>query len=269
MLQKTRYYAKKFLRALPGPFRNSIAALGILMVLYSLLRLGFYLVNHDFFADVPFPEILTAFWHGLRFDLSALILVNVPVLLLYNLPGSLPRQRWYRIIVFILFCFVNIIGVLLNIADFGYYPMIQRRLLYEPYTMLPDLLRMAPGVLVRYWPLTLAFVLLSSLFVLVFARLFTSLHRISENTSWKKDLVLLAALVILSVIGIRGGLQLKPIRQANAFSPPACLLVICASTAPIPYFAACFRKNCPASSWCRKRRFGERLHGCSGRTTRR
>ncbi|NOY06260.1 MAG: sulfatase-like hydrolase/transferase [Chlorobi bacterium] len=217
MLQKTLYYAKKFFHAVPASFRDSIAALGVLMVLYSVLRLGFYLVNRDFFIDVPSSELLAAFWHGLRFDLSALILVNVPVLVLYNIPGSLSRQRWYRTVIFVLFCLINIIGFLLNIADYGYYPMIQRRLLYEPYTMLPDLLRMAPGVLVRYWPLTLAFVLLSSAFVLVFARLFSRLHRVPENTNWKRSLVALAVLVILSVVGIRGGLQLKPIRQANAF----------------------------------------------------
>ncbi len=245
MLQKPLYYTKRFFRAAPGPFRDSIAALGILMLLYSLLRLGFYLVNLDFFTDVSSSEIIAAFWHGLRFDLSALILVNVPPLLLYNLPGNLFRWKWYRAVVFVFFCLVNIIGLLLNLADYGYFPMIQRRLLYEPYTMLPDLVRMAPGVLIRYWPLTLVFVLLSSAFVVGFARLFARMHRIPENTGWKIRLVSLTVLIVFSVIGIRGGLQLKPIRQANAFFSPHLSVGYLCLNSTYTVFRSLFQKKLP------------------------
>ncbi|MDH7515323.1 MAG: sulfatase-like hydrolase/transferase [Bacteroidota bacterium] len=203
------------------PFRVSLTAFGALLLLYTLLRLGFYVVNGAYYTDVSAVEVFRAFVRGVRFDAAGILLLNVPVLLLYLLPGEPSRLRWYRAFVFGLFLLLNVTAIALNLADYAYYPMVQRRLLYEPYTMLPDLWRMAPATLSRYRFLALGFAVLSVLFALGMSRLLRAVERrqAAPRALWK-EILTLALAAVLVVIGIRGGLQLKPLRQSNAFVSP-------------------------------------------------
>lgn len=200
------------------PVRTSILLFLFLLLLYSGLRLGFYWSNLDFFEAVPGADIAEGFLHGVRFDIAALFLVNIPFLVLYLLPWQPSRYRWYRVTLFTLFCAVNLAGVLLNVADFAYFPTVQRRLLFEPYAMLPDLLRMLPGTVAAYPLTTLLFVVLAAVFVAAALRLVRFAHRRGgERRGLIREFLFLALAVVLAVIGIRGGLQLKPLRQSNAF----------------------------------------------------
>ncbi|MBL0174571.1 MAG: sulfatase-like hydrolase/transferase [Ignavibacteria bacterium] len=200
------------------PFRASLVFFVLLMGVYTLLRLGFYLSNLAFFDGVPASDIAAAFVHGLRFDASALLLINAPLLVLFLLPGDPSRWRWFRRALFALFCAVNILGIALNIADFEYYATIQRRLLYEPYTMMPDLARMAPSLLVKHTLPVLLFAVVSGLVVLLLARTARAVwSRGAAKRGWLRESGFFVLAVLLLVLGIRGGVQLKPIRQANAF----------------------------------------------------
>ena len=117
-----------------------------------------------------------------------------------------------------MFCFLNLVGITLNIADLGYYPTIQRRLLFEPFTAVPDLLRMLPGLVKNYLPLILFFAATIIAFVYFTLRLVRKIRAKQTGTfSYAKSSAAFILLILLSIIGIRGGLQLKPIRQTNAF----------------------------------------------------
>jgi len=129
-----------------------------MLVVYSILRAGFYLVNRDFYSDVTFYEIAHALVSGIRFDIAALLMLNLPLLVLFNLPIKFEKVKYSNHFFFIIFCLLNLLGIGLNIADYAYYPTIQRRLLFEPYTEIPDLIRMVPGLFKHYTLLILAFV---------------------------------------------------------------------------------------------------------------
>jgi hypothetical protein len=198
--------------------RISLIALAALVFLYALLRLGFLVYNGPYFTGLPVPEVLLAFVYGLRFDLSGLLLLNLPILLLYNLPGHPSRKRWFGLILFGLFCTVNLFGIGFSLADYAYFPTIQRRLTYEPLIMSREILAMIPGLMVDYWHLSLLLVLADAGFVWISFRFLAfwekrepyRFHPLKEGVS----LLLLVGLVVL---GIRGGLQSKPIRQSHAF----------------------------------------------------
>ena len=189
-----------------------------LMVIYSLLRIVFYVVNHEFYAHSILTDIIKAFFYGLRFDIAALLMINLPIIILFNFPLNLVKVKFFRIVFFVIFCLLNLLGIGLNIADLGYYPTIQRRLLFEPFTALPDIIRMLPGLLNNYLQLILFFFFSVSGFIyLTFILLRKIKRNQSTDFSYVKSSITFILIILLSIIGIRGGLQLKPIRQTNAF----------------------------------------------------
>ena len=197
----------------------SLIFLVFLIFIYSLLRFGFYIANHNFFANINSLEILKNFLEGVRFDLSAIVIINLPVLLLFNLPVNLRKQKWYRYFLFFLFFLINITAICLNIADYGYFPTIERRLLWEPYTMLPDIVRTIPGLIANHFILFTIFIFACISFFLFARYLYKKADgKINLTFNYVSASVSFILIIIFSVIAIRGGIQLKPIRIANAFT---------------------------------------------------
>ena len=189
-----------------------------MLIIYSILRGGFLIVNRDFYLDITFYEIVHAFAFGIRFDIAALLMLNLPLLVLFNLPIKFEKVKYSNHFFFILFCLFNLLGICLNIADFAYYPTIQRRLLFEPYTEIPDLIRMVPGLFKNYTPLIVAFITSVVLYVWLSLKFSRRISKsISSDFSYLKSAIGLILVILLTIIGIRGGLQLKPLRQTNAF----------------------------------------------------
>lgn len=189
-----------------------------LLVIYAGLRLGFYLANREYFEGAPTGDILRAFLYGLRFDVAGLILLNLPVLLLFNLPLPTVKPAWYLRIVFVLFAALNTLGFAFNVVDFGYYSSVQRRTLFEPFRRPQDhLLNLASWA--EAYPVLL-FGGLAGLAILVYvmARLLRRLHRrIPDTPGWIRSHLCGALLLGLGVLGVRGGLQAGIMRPADAF----------------------------------------------------
>ncbi|RJQ59305.1 MAG: LTA synthase family protein [Stygiobacter sp.] len=209
---------RAFFRLIPRNLKMSAWLFIYMLVVYSILRVGFYLVNLDFYSDVTFYEIAHALVSGIRFDIAALLMLNLPLLVLFNLPIKFEKLKHSNQFFFIIFCLLNLLGIGLNIADYAYYPTIQRRLLFEPYTEIPDLIRMVPGLFKHYTLLILAFVASVVSFVWISLKFSRRIRkRLSPDFSYLKSSIGLVLAIVLTIIGIRGGLQLKPLRQTNAF----------------------------------------------------
>ncbi len=217
---KWRQWRHVFLnKALPKQFKISAIAISGLLICYTLLRLGFFLANHGFFVDVPANEIIWSFIYGLRFDISALLMINGALLLLYNFPGQpTARWTWLRIGLLGIFWLSNLSFIGLNLADYIYFPTIQRRLMSEIYTILPDILRMLPSTILEYYYMVLILLAGGAGFVFASWRLFRKMDRLwiyQPNTV--KESAWLVLIILLMVLGLRGGLQSRPIRPAHAF----------------------------------------------------
>ena len=61
---------------------NLAKRLFILLILYSLSRVFFYINNKDNFQDSNIFD----FFEGIRFDISALVYINIPLFLLLLIP---------------------------------------------------------------------------------------------------------------------------------------------------------------------------------------
>jgi len=209
---------------MPSPvLRLLLRRLALLMGAYALLRLGFYLANFGTFREATPGQVLLAFWHGFRFDIAALLLLNVPFLLFSLIPAR--GQGWQQFLR-ALYLLLNVPGLALNIIDTQYFKFIGRRTSNELFTITGDIERQAGQLLGQYWVLLLPFALLLALLWYFYPMSSTAAQPAEPAPRQRRqvglrllEFVLVAALVVL---GIRGGLQLKPLRTGHAFmqTPP-------------------------------------------------
>ncbi len=194
-----------------SPLAILLLRLGTLLLIYSLLRLAFWIYNHALFPDPP----LIAFIGGLRFDLSAIAWTNLPWILLFLIQ---PRPHGlFRSVQFAVFMLVNAIALFFQCIDLGYYEFTMKRTTADFLGFLfsgGDTVSLAPAILRDYWRILLIY-----LFALFSIGLF---YRRSENwiappavQRWKK-IAWRAVAIALLFIASRGGLQLIPLQVLDA-----------------------------------------------------
>ena len=209
----------------PSPaIRLLLRRLTLLLGVYLLLRLGFYLFNFGTFRALNTGAVLLAFWHGLRFDISAVLWLNLPLVLLSLLVpvGARARQRTLRV----LYVGLNAPGLAINLIDWEYFRFIGRRASNEWSTIGADIWRQAGQVIGHYWYLLLPFAALLYLLWRL-CPMPTPAEALATPPQRPRyalrglELVLVVGLVVL---GLRGGWQLKPLRTGTDFEKQPAVL---------------------------------------------
>ncbi|MBC6699110.1 LTA synthase family protein [Hymenobacter puniceus] len=218
---------------MPAEFLRLLARRFLLLLgAYLLLRVGFYAANRATFQEAETGQVLLAFWHGFRFDVAALLLLNIPFLLLSLVPSRV--RNWQRVVRAV-WLLLNGFGIALNLIDTEYFKFIGRRTSNELATIGDDVRRQAGQLVLTYWYLLIPFgLLLAALW-----RLYPLPEPVHTDTNEThpslrpqalrpKNVLLYAAQVLtlaaLVVLGIRGGLQLKPLRTGHAFGQQPAVL---------------------------------------------
>ena len=209
---------------LPSPaIRLLLRRLALLLGVYSLLRLGFYLLNPATFRDIVLGAVVQAFARGLRFDVAALLWLNLPLVLLSLLVPVRARrgQQWLRGLLVLL----NLPGILLNVIDWEYFKFIGRRLSNEWHTIGHDIARQAGQIGLHYWYLAVPLVaLVYALWWLCPMPTPAELAAPAGRWRWMQRSVEFMLTVGLVVLGLRGGWQLKPLRTGAAFEQQPAVL---------------------------------------------
>jgi phosphoglycerol transferase MdoB-like AlkP superfamily enzyme len=204
----------------------------LLLGAYLLLRVGFYATNRATFQEAEAGAVALAFWHGFRFDVAGLLLLNVPFLLLSLVPS---RARAWQRLVRAVWLLLNGFGVALNLIDTEYFKFIGRRTSNELATIGDDVQRQAGQLVLNYWYLLIPFgLLLAALWRLYPLPKPTAQNPSTEPRTTKnkprktknalKYAAQVLALAALVVLGIRGGVQLKPLRTGHAFGQQPAVL---------------------------------------------
>ena len=185
----------------------------ILLALYSSSRIYFYLNNNDTIDTHYFLEFIA----GLRFDISALVYINIPLFILLLLPHNLRSGKKYRKLTNYLFYIVNIPFLLMNNIDIEYYKFTQRRStsdLFQLMSLGNDAKYIIPQFIKYYWPITLFSII--QLYLLFKVKEIPN-YKFSLNLkAFSKQLLVLVLSSGLFIISARGGIQLKPINTINA-----------------------------------------------------
>ncbi|TGE18311.1 LTA synthase family protein [Hymenobacter elongatus] len=204
---------------LPPLLRLLLRRLLLLMGAYLVLRLGFYVANRPAFLEASSSQLVLAFWHGFRFDVSAVLLQSVPFLLLSLVPAF--GRGWQQLLRG-LYLVLHAPALAVNIIDSEYFKFIGRRTSNELFTITGDIQRQAGQLAGHYWFLLIPFTVLLGLLwyfypmptaqdAEYYAREPRSIRRFARYV------LEVAGLALGTVLGIRGGLQLKPLRTGHAF----------------------------------------------------
>lgn len=194
----------------------------VVLVLMMLSRLMLYWFNPELFPGIASKIVYYAFT-GLRFDLSAALYINLPYIFLMLLPFRFRYNIHYQRTASFIFYFINAIGLIPNFADSVYFPFTMKRLtgdIFHYITLGNDTAHMMPQFIHDFWYIFVLWIVFIAVMILVCRRIIVSDRRSVQSNFWYfiGQTIITTILVGIIVIGLRGGLQLKPISLLTASS---------------------------------------------------
>jgi len=217
----------------------------LVFVLYFLSRLVFYLLNINHFTNLPFGEALKIFFFGMRFDISSIILFNSIFILLHVLPlgfySHFQMSRSYQGFLKFIFVVINTVCLFTNLADVEFFKYINKRSTFFTLKLLTDkningdFYRMLPQYLFDFWHIVVLWILMIIVLIYFYPQYRQKKSKVEMTTyirfayhlqnkpknqfNWLTYLIQAGVsilIILISIVGFRGGLQLKPIRIINA-----------------------------------------------------
>lgn len=199
-----------------------VRSLVLVMVLYSISRIGFYLFNTSFFPNLTLQRFAIIMGGGLRFDLSATLYSNSLFILLMILPFTFRFKNWYKSMLKWIFIVTNSIAFAANTADFIYYRFTLRRTtlsFLSQFENETNLGKLFFQFVFGYWYATLFFVFLVILLVIAFNRIrYEGPHQPNKWKFYSYGTLALIIAIGLFIGGARGGFResTRPITLSNA-----------------------------------------------------
>lgn len=206
---------------LPKRLKFILGVLAITLVIFSGLRIAFWIAFHATDNPISIDILLKSFFMGFKFDLRLSLLLVFPLLILSWIPGINPvrssrgRQLWactlsVVISVIILFYFI----------DFGNYAYLEERIDASTlkYFQNPVIsLRMVWETYPVIWGISGLIVFGVILYIVLNKLISKSMSGKSTSPNiWKKILVISLSL-ILYLFGIYGKISYYPLRWSDAF----------------------------------------------------
>lgn len=190
-------------------------------ILFFISRWLFYLLNPDLFSLTAW-ETAKALFAGVRFDLSAILYLNIPVILLLLVPLKARNHRIFRNITKWIFVTINSIALFANFADIVYYRFTLKRTTADVFSYFyvgGDFDKLIPLFIKDFWYIAILWILI--IFVLIKAYHFIETKRLIKHDTYTTSSYVIQGLILvfaisLSIIGMRGGLQLRPINIITA-----------------------------------------------------
>ncbi len=209
-------------------FHGNIVAVTVLKVLLVLVllflsRILFYVFNLGYFSNLALPEALRLFVIGLRFDLSAALIINAPFILMNTVPFKFRYNRIYQGIANGYFYLINSFALMTNFGDTIYFRFTLKRLtgdIFQYFGVGGDFQVLVPQFILDFWYVALIWILFVAILIFVGTRFSVTSSGTKQKGIDFKFLIIntFVFLVIctISVVGIRGGLQLRPIGLVTA-----------------------------------------------------
>ena len=198
----------------------------LMYVVYFVCRAIFLAVNHSYYAEGVFGDNFgTLFKGSLVFDTSAIIYTNLLFLVLALLPLHWKEKNGvYKWIVKFAYIIPNSVAIVANLVDARYFQWTQRRStasVFDEFSHEDNIGRILGKEALSQWYLVLA----AAVLIWIIWKLYCNplcfrpeRNIISYIKYYTFRLIFMAAVVILAIIGIRGGVDrsTRPITISNA-----------------------------------------------------
>jgi phosphoglycerol transferase MdoB-like AlkP superfamily enzyme len=194
----------------------------LVMVLFSLCRIGFFLFNFKMFPGVTAGQFLNMMKGGLSFDISAVVYINMIFILLHIIPLEVRYKNGYQSILKYLFFITNGIAIAMNGMDFVYYRFVDKRAtsdVFQTFAHDSNNTKVFFRFLTDYWQATIFTIFIWFLMVWLYKKVRVEKPGDVNKIGYYSINVLMIPLVIGLVIGAaRGGYKhsTRPITISNA-----------------------------------------------------
>ncbi|MBP1630444.1 MAG: sulfatase [Bacteroidetes bacterium] len=199
-----------------------LLALGLLL----LTQIAFYIFNSNLFNVDGARELFTISIGAIRYAVASTVIYLSIYLLLALLPITLRQNRYYRNITNFFYILGTQLMIIINIIDIGYFKFTYKRITYDFFNYLGvggDFKELIPQFARDYWHIVLIYLAINFVFGYLNKRIRKkySTEYIIPNAKWYiRSSSLFIFLSLLSMIGLRGGFQLRPLHliQANYYT---------------------------------------------------
>ena len=189
---------------------------------YFLARIIYFFENYSFFAqNLSFSHLMEMLGGGLVFDTSAILVTNIPYIVMMLFPLHLKENAAYQKLCRAVFLIINGSALAVNLCDAVYFRFTMRRTTTTVFSEFSNEGNLGSIFLTE----TLRHIYLLVLFVIIVWAMYR-LYRMTglkhQSLSWwRYDLITLLSLAALApfvVAGIRGGFAtaVRPITVSNA-----------------------------------------------------
>ena len=189
---------------------------------YFLARIIYFFENYSFFAqNLSFSHLMEMLGGGLVFDTSAILVTNIPYIVMMLFPLHLKENAAYQELCRAVFLIINGLALAVNLCDAVYFRFTMRRTTTTVFSEFSNEGNLGSIFLTE----TLRHIYLLVLFVIIVWAMYR-LYRMTglkhQSLSWwRYDLITLFSLAALApfvVAGIRGGFAtaVRPITVSNA-----------------------------------------------------
>lgn len=172
-------------------------------------------------------KLLISFASGLRFDLVAVIYVNASVILLHLLPFPFRSSTWYQKLLTWFYFISNSIALFFAMVDLKWFGFVGKRMTFGIFGTARDMIDQLPVYLRDYWYMLLIYGITIGVMIWSDQKIRSNQTSRPDKISYPFQMTLLILFLGMSVIGIRGGLQHKPLIpiSAAAFASPSLIEV--------------------------------------------
>ncbi len=214
------------LKILLTPLGSVLWNLMLIYVVYFVARVVYLLVNYSYFEQgLTFTHLMEMFGGGLMFDTSAILVTNIPYIVLMLFPLHYKETKAYHAVCRWVFLIVNGTALATNLCDSVYFRFTTRRTtttVFSEFSNEGNLGAIFLKEAVNHWYLVLIFAVVIYALWKLYRPKNSSLFTLNSSLKWwQYDLATLLSLALLApfvVAGIRGGFTtaVRPITISNA-----------------------------------------------------
>jgi phosphoglycerol transferase MdoB-like AlkP superfamily enzyme len=194
----------------------------LIMVLFSMCRIGFYLFNFRMFPDISISQFISIMKGGFVFDISAVVYINMLFILFQIIPVEIRYNDVYQSVLRYLYFITNGIALAMNGMDFVYYRFVDKRAtadVFKTFEHETNLVKLFFRFLFDYWPATLFTLFLWFIMVYLYNKVKTRRPEPAHKIPYWAINILMIPIALALVIGAaRGGWKhsTRPITISNA-----------------------------------------------------
>lgn len=182
------------------------------LVIFEISRIIFFIFNWIAFSHFGFVQISKALFSGILFDCVYIFYAFSPFIIFHLLPFNFKIKQSAQWCAKIYFLVIIGVGILLNLIDSAYFNYSHKRTGKELFYMLTDSANPIGSYFLNYWYLLAILVLL----LFIAGKWYPKIQNQKLEKFTYRDIPHLFFMILISILGMRGSVGLKPLRSVDA-----------------------------------------------------